>query len=51
MYVFASACAHFHQLNADNGVEDLATMTLHLSDRSLATISLVELDWQAIRAR
>ncbi len=40
MYVFASACAHFHQLNADNGVEDLATMTLHLSDRSLATISL-----------
>ena len=28
--VFARATAHFHQVNVDNGVEDLATVTLEL---------------------
>jgi myo-inositol 2-dehydrogenase / D-chiro-inositol 1-dehydrogenase len=29
--VFARSTAHFHQLNADNGVEDLATVTLEMA--------------------
>jgi predicted dehydrogenase len=28
--VFARSAAHFHQLNADNGVEDLASVTLEM---------------------
>jgi predicted dehydrogenase len=32
--VFARSASHFHQLNADNGVEDLATVTLEM-DRGL----------------
>jgi predicted dehydrogenase len=38
--VFARTAAHFHQLNADNGVEDLATVTLELEGGLLATLCL-----------
>jgi predicted dehydrogenase len=38
--VFASSAAHFHQLNADNGVEDLAAMTLEMDDGLVGSIAL-----------
>jgi predicted dehydrogenase len=38
--VFARATAHFHQLYADNGIEDLASMTLELDDGVIGTIAL-----------
>jgi predicted dehydrogenase len=31
--VFARTAAHFHQVNVDNGVEDLATVTLHMKTK------------------
>jgi len=36
--VFARTAAHFHQVNVDNGVEDLATMSLLLEDGTLGSI-------------
>ncbi len=38
--VFARATAHFHQLYADNGIEDLGSMTLELDGGAVATIAL-----------
>jgi predicted dehydrogenase len=38
--VFARSAAFFHQLHADNGVEDLGSMTLELADGLIATIAL-----------
>ncbi|HZZ81131.1 MAG TPA: Gfo/Idh/MocA family oxidoreductase [Gemmataceae bacterium] len=38
--VFARSASHFHQLYVDNGVEDLATMTLELQGGIVATIAL-----------
>jgi predicted dehydrogenase len=38
--VFARATAHFHQLNADNQVEDLASMTLELDGGLIASITI-----------
>jgi predicted dehydrogenase len=38
--VFARSTAHFHQLYVDNGIEDLASMTLELSDDIVATVAL-----------
>ncbi len=38
--VFARTTAHFHQLHADNGVEDLATVTLEMDRGILATLSI-----------
>ena len=38
--VFARTAAHFHQLHADNGVEDLATVTLEMDDGLLATLAI-----------
>lgn len=38
--VFASSTAHFHQINADNGVEDLAAMTLEIDGGLVSSISL-----------
>jgi predicted dehydrogenase len=38
--VFARCAAFFHQLHADNGVEDLGSMTLELEGGQLATIAL-----------
>lgn len=38
--VFARSISHFHQVNADNGVEDLAAMTLELEDGAIATVSV-----------
>lgn len=35
--VFARTASHFHQLNADNGVDDLATVTLEMTGNSAAT--------------
>jgi len=38
--VFARATAHFHQLYADNNVEDLATLTLEMERGILGTVAL-----------
>ena len=38
--VFARTASHFHQLNADNDVEDLATVTLEMDHGMLATLSI-----------
>ena len=38
--VFARTTSHFHQLHADNGVEDLATVTLEMDSGVLATLSI-----------
>ncbi len=38
--VFARTASHFHQLHADNGVEDLATVTLEMDQGILATLSI-----------
>jgi predicted dehydrogenase len=38
--VFARTTAHFHQLHADNDVEDLATLTLQMEGGLLATLSI-----------
>ncbi len=38
--VFARSAAFFHQLHADNGVEDLGSMTLELESGLVATIAL-----------
>lgn len=38
--VFARATAHFHQLYVDNGIEDLASMTLELDDGVIGTVAL-----------
>jgi predicted dehydrogenase len=38
--VFARATAHFHQLYADNNVEDLASLTLEMEDGLVATVAL-----------
>jgi predicted dehydrogenase len=38
--VFARSTAHFHQLHADNGVDDLASMTLELDGALVASIAL-----------
>src|SRR5262245_41556688 len=38
--VFARATAHFHQLYADNGVEDMATVTLEMERGILGTLAL-----------
>jgi predicted dehydrogenase len=38
--VFARGTAHFHQLYADNGVEDLASVTLELDGGRVGTLAL-----------
>jgi predicted dehydrogenase len=38
--VFARTTAHFHQLYADNGVEDLATVSLEMDGGILGTVAL-----------
>jgi predicted dehydrogenase len=38
--VFACSTCHFHQLNVDNGVEDLASMTLEFEGGMVGTIAL-----------
>jgi predicted dehydrogenase len=38
--VFCRTTAHFHQLNADNGVEDLASLTLELDGGLVATLAI-----------
>jgi predicted dehydrogenase len=38
--VFARATAHFHQLNLDNQVEDLASVSLELEDGSVASLAI-----------
>ena len=38
--VFARTATHFHQLNVDNDVEDLATVTLQMEDGTLGTLSV-----------
>jgi predicted dehydrogenase len=38
--VFARTASHFHQLHADNDVEDLATVTLEMDHGMLATLSI-----------
>jgi predicted dehydrogenase len=38
--VFALSTAHFHQLNADNGVEDLASMTLEMDGGLVGSITI-----------
>jgi predicted dehydrogenase len=38
--VFARSTAHFHQLYADNGVEDLASMTLEMEGGVVGTVAL-----------
>lgn len=38
--VFARTTAHFHQLNADNGVEDLATVTLEMERGMLGSLCI-----------
>jgi len=39
-WVFARTASHFHQLHADNGVEDLATVTLDMDHGMLATLPI-----------
>ncbi len=38
--VFARSASHFHQLNADNGVEDLASVTLELDNGAIASLAI-----------
>jgi myo-inositol 2-dehydrogenase / D-chiro-inositol 1-dehydrogenase len=38
--VFARSTAHFHQLNADNGVEDLASITLEMDGGLIASLAV-----------
>jgi myo-inositol 2-dehydrogenase/D-chiro-inositol 1-dehydrogenase len=38
--VFARATAHFHQLYADNNIEDLASLTLEMDDGVVASVAL-----------
>jgi predicted dehydrogenase len=38
--VFCRSAAHFHQLNADNGVEDLASLTLELDGGLIASLAI-----------
>jgi predicted dehydrogenase len=38
--VFARSTAHFHQLYADNGVEDLATLTLEMEGGIVGSVAL-----------
>lgn len=38
--VFARSTAHFHQLNADNGVEDLGSMTLEMDGGVIGSIAI-----------
>ena len=38
--VFARSASHFHQLYADNGVEDLASLTLEMDDGVIGTVAL-----------
>jgi predicted dehydrogenase len=38
--VYARTACHFHQVNVDNGVEDLATVTLEMDGGVLGTIAL-----------
>lgn len=38
--VFARSTAHFHQLYADNDVEDLASVTLELADGVIASLAI-----------
>ena len=38
--VFARATAHFHQLYCDNNVEDLASITLQMTDGLIATMAI-----------
>ncbi|MEI8379332.1 MAG: Gfo/Idh/MocA family oxidoreductase [Planctomycetota bacterium] len=38
--VFARSTAHFHQVHADNGVEDLASVTLTMEDGLIATMAI-----------
>lgn len=38
--VFARTTAHFHQVNVDNNVEDLASVSLEMSDGLLGTLAI-----------
>jgi predicted dehydrogenase len=38
--VFARSAAHFHQVNVDNGVEDLATVTLELDGGLVGSLAI-----------
>ncbi|MBM3969167.1 MAG: hypothetical protein FJ302_04805 [Planctomycetes bacterium] len=38
--VFARSASHFHQVHADNGVEDLASVTLELDGGLIATLAI-----------
>jgi predicted dehydrogenase len=38
--VFARSTAHFHQVHADNGVEDLASVTLEMEHGIVATLAI-----------
>ena len=38
--VFARSAAHFHQLNADNGVEDLASVTLEMDNGLIGSLAI-----------
>jgi predicted dehydrogenase len=38
--VFARSASHFHQLNADNGVEDLASVSLELDNGLIASVAI-----------
>ncbi len=38
--VYASTTTHFHQVNDDNGVEDLASVTLEMQDGIIGTIAV-----------
>jgi predicted dehydrogenase len=38
--VFARSAAHFHQVNVDNGVEDLATVTLEMDDGLIGSLAI-----------
>lgn len=38
--VFCCRTAHFHQVHADNGVEDLASVTLEMDDGLVATMAI-----------
>ncbi len=38
--VFARSTAHFHQVNADNGVEDLASMTLEMEGGLIGSVAV-----------
>lgn len=38
--VFARSAAHFHQVHADNGVEDLASVTLEMTNGVIASLAI-----------